>query len=264
MKIPHYLHNSRLFSRVNQSGNYMKSRGQRIWRARARYRNDILGAEAPVDGTLHHHSLFVSSPQQQQQHDGANHELMMVAGPLLWEFVPYERSIIGEPPPACVGMAWQWTMKVHDHWTPRKQVNWSCSGISSETRNGSLHNASDSSSLLPAPSSSSSSNALPRWLSLQGSQIKGTPTEPGIYPILVEARLQGDMDPEPIVVCGNYVIQVFKASTGGKPKVTLPPGNERSTVSVTRLSQPPLPSPTELRHTDVWRRASGKDSPLPL
>jgi hypothetical protein len=232
MKIPHYLYNSWLFSRVNQSGNHMKSKGQRIWRARARCRNDILGAEAPVNGTFHHHSLSASSPQEQQQHDGANHGLMMMAGQLLWDFVPYQRSIIGQPPPALVGRAWQWNMKVHDHWTPRKQVSWSCSGISSDTRNGSLHDWNDSSLLPPEPSSSSSSNALPSWLSLQGSQIKGTPTEPGIYPIVVEARFQGDKDPEFIVVRGNYVIQVLKASTGRKPKVVLPPGNERLAVSL--------------------------------
>jgi hypothetical protein len=229
MKIPHYLKNSRLFCRFNESGGRMKSDGQSIWRAHARYRNGIPGTEAPANGTFHHHSPSVSSPQQQQQHDGTTNGLTMAADPLPWEFLPYQRSIIGPPPPAIVGRVWQWNIKIHDPWSPRKQVSWSCSSTSSDTENGLVHDESDPPFLLSALASSSSSIALPRWLSLQGSQLKGTPTEPGIHSIVVEATFQDDKDPEPIVVRGNYAIQVFKAITG----------REKKSCSSARWSEPP-------------------------
>jgi hypothetical protein len=219
-KIPHYLNNSRLFSRFNESGNRMKSQGQTIWRVRARCRNDIPCADTPANGTFHHHSPSAFSPQQ-QQHKGMPDGLMMAPDPLLWEFPLYERSIVGQPPPAIVGTEWQWSMKVHDHWTPRKKVSWSFfSTTSSDIGNGSVHDGSDSS---PPSASASSflSNALPRWLSCQGSKLKGTPTEPGVYPIAIEAMFQEDNDPEPIVVRGNYTIQVTKPVRVLKTEVAL-------------------------------------------
>jgi hypothetical protein len=59
-------------------------------------------------------------------------------------------------------------------------------------------------------------------LSLQGSKLKGTPTESGVYPISIEATFQEDNDPEPVVVRGNYTIQVSKAIGGWKTKVAVP------------------------------------------
>jgi Putative Ig domain len=243
MKIPHYLNNSRLFSRFNESGNRMKSQGQTIWRVRARCRNDIPGTDAPGNGTFHHHSPSAFSQQQQQQihhhqqqiqqqqqqqHEGSTNGLMMAPDPLLWEFLPYERSIVGQPPLAIVGTAWQWNMKVHDHWTPRKKVSWSfvSNATSPDNGNGSVHDGSDSSSALSASASPSSSNTLPRWLSLQGSKLKGTPTEPGVYPIAIEATFQEDNDPEPVVVRGNFTIQVSKAIGGWRTTVALPQDRE--------------------------------------
>ncbi|KIM25301.1 hypothetical protein M408DRAFT_58870, partial [Serendipita vermifera MAFF 305830] len=136
MKIPHYLNNSRLFSRFNESGNRMKSQGQTIWRVRARCRNDIPNTDVPPSssGAFHHpaatlsqqqqlmhhqHQQQVQQHQQQQQqqqspmlqHEAGTGGLMMAPDPLLWEFLPYERSIVGQPPLAIVGTAWQWNMK---------------------------------------------------------------------------------------------------------------------------------------------------------
>lgn len=152
---------------------------------------------------------------------------MMAPDPLLWEFLPYERSIVGQPPLAIVGTAWQWNMKVHDHWTPRKKVSWSfVSNPATTSSDAGTMDGSDSSSPLSASagSSSSSNPLLPKWLTLQGSKLKGTPTEPGVYPISIEATFQEDNDPEPVVVRGNYTIQVSKAIGGWKTKVAIPQG----------------------------------------
>jgi hypothetical protein len=212
MKIPHYLNNSRLFSRFNESGNRMKSEGHTIWRVRARCRNDIPGVDAPINGTFHLHSPTAFLPQQQRQHEGTIDGLMMLPDPLLWEFLPYERSIVGEPPLAIVGTAWEWDMKVHDPWAPRKKVSWSffCTASS--------HSENGSSSPLSTSASSSSPSASPRWLSLKGSRLKGTPTEPGIYPMQIQAKFQGDGDPEPIVVHGNYTIEVAGTFVSESPE----------------------------------------------
>jgi len=251
MKIPHYLNNSKLFSRFNESGNRMKSQGQTIWRVRARCRNDIPNADVPPPTGAFHHSHSpsalsqqqaqlhhlqqahqqqiqqqqqqVHAQQQQQVHAQDTHCLMMAPDPLVWEFLPYERSIVGQPPLAIVGTAWQWNMKVHDHWTPRKKVSWTFGSTSSDlSGGGSAMDGSDSSSPLSASASSSSSTTLPKWLSLQGSKLKGTPTEPGVYPIAIEATFQEDNDPEPVVVRGSYTIQVSKAIGGWKTKVAIP------------------------------------------
>jgi len=231
MKIPHYLNNSRLFSRFNESGNRMKSQGQTIWRVRARCRNDIPpnADAASLSGAYHPHPQQQQQQQQMLQNEIGVNGLMMAPDPLLWEFLPYERSIVGQPPLAIVGTAWQWNMKIHDHWTPRKKVSWTL--VSTATSpdatgsGGSAHDGCDSSSSSSvSPSSSASLNAntntLPRWLCLQGSKLKGTPTEPGVYPISIEATFQEDNDPEPVVVRGNYTIQVSKA-IGWKSKVAL-------------------------------------------
>jgi Putative Ig domain len=203
MKIPRYLDNSRLFSRLDPLGNHRKSQGQLIWRVWARRRNDIPDPDAPPNGA------FQIWQEQQLQHEEMTNGLMMASDPLLWEFLPYECSIVGQPPLAIVGTSWQWNMKV-DPWPPHKKVSWSLvSNAASTTANGSSYDKCDPSS--PLSVSTSSSNALPRWLSLDGSRLKGTPTEPGIYPITIEATSQEDNDPEPVVVRGNYTIQVAKA-----------------------------------------------------
>lgn len=69
--------------------------------------------------------------------------------------------------------------------------------------------------------SSTTSNSLPKWLSLHGSKLKGTPTQPGEYPISVEATFQEDNDPEPVVVRGHFKIQVSKAIGGWKNKAAV-------------------------------------------
>lgn len=205
----------------------MKSQGQTIWRVRARCRNDIPNTDVPAPAVFHHPGSNLSQQQhhhqqqqQQHQHDAG---LMMAPDPLLWEFLPYERSIVGQPPLAIVGTAWQWNMKVHDHWTPRKKVNWSfVSNTTSNSSDTGLDGSDSSSPLSASAASSSSSGALPKWLSLQGSKLKGTPTEPGVYPVSIEASFQEDNDPEPVVVRGNYTIQVSKAIGGWKTKLSIP------------------------------------------
>lgn len=204
MKIPHYLNNSKLFSRFNESGNRMKSQGQTIWRVRARCRQDMASGEA---APAHHNHMEVpasTSSFRQMNATGSETTLGALAtGPLLWEFLPYERCIVGQPPLAIVGSAWQWNLKVHDHWTPRKKVSWLVSGASS----------SDSSpeSSSGSGAASSHSSTLPKWLTLQGSKLKGTPLSPGSYPVSIQASFQEDGDPEPIVVTGRFTIQVSKA-----------------------------------------------------
>jgi hypothetical protein len=90
--------------------------------------------------------------------DGPGSGMMMCPDPLLWEFIPYERCIVGQPPLAIVGSAWQWNMKVHDHWTPRKKVTWKVSGgtVSSMSSASSSDDASTSS---PSTSTSAASGA---------------------------------------------------------------------------------------------------------
>jgi len=51
--------------------------------------------------------------------------------------------------------------------------------------------------------------------------LKGTPTQPGEYPISVEATFQEDNDPEPVVVRGHFKIQVSKAIGGWKNKASV-------------------------------------------
>jgi hypothetical protein len=218
MKIPHYLNNSKLFSRFNESGNRMKSQGQTIWRVRARCRTDIAAMDPAI-----------ASGQAPSQHGPAyqvsreDAGLMMAPLPLMWEFLPYERCIVGQPPLAIVGTAWQWNMKVHDHWTPRKKVTWNLvSNNSAPSRTGSSPEVDPSSS---PSASSSTSNSLPTWLTLQGSKLKGTPTQPGVYPVSIEATFQEDNDPEPVVVRGNFTIQVSKAIGAYKTKVPVLPEN---------------------------------------
>lgn len=103
----------------------MKSQGQTIWRVRARPRpadpSNLNPAATPAPAA-----------------DPANPASMV------WEFLPYERSIVGMPPLAIVGSPWQWNLKVHDHWAPRKKVQWSVQGA-------------------------------PGWMSLSGNKLKGTP-----------------------------------------------------------------------------------------
>ncbi|KAG8777198.1 hypothetical protein FRC15_011478 [Serendipita sp. 397] len=241
MKIPHYLNNSKLFSRFNESGNRMKSQGQTIWRVRARCKTDIPGVDAPAVAAA---ATAAGNPGQPQSQvtgqathtlsSGSNHSpssftssrhddikgLMMCPDPLLWEFLPYERCIVGQPPLAIVGTAWQWNMKVHDHWTPRKKINWNIVPSSmngSSVANGSPIDPNSPSSSACSPTSSDSS--LPKWLSLQGSKLKGTPTHPGVYPITIEATFQEDHDPEPVIVRGSFTINVSKAIGGWKNKV---------------------------------------------
>ncbi|KAG8800210.1 hypothetical protein FRC17_006942 [Serendipita sp. 399] len=232
MKIPHYLNNSKLFSRFNESGNRMKSQGQTIWRVRARCKADIPGIDAPVVaavGTAPNQTqssvngqpglpTSTHSPRSPRHEDSKG--LMMCPDPLLWEFLPYERCIVGQPPLAIVGTAWQWNMKVHDHWTPRKKINWSivASNVNGlPTMNGSPVDPNSPTTSAGSPASADSS--LPKWLSLQGSKLKGTPTHPGVYPITIEATFQEDNDPEPVVVRGSFTINVSKAIGGWKNKV---------------------------------------------
>jgi hypothetical protein len=227
MKIPHYLNNSKLFSRFNESGNRMKSQGQTIWRVRARCRTDIPGVDGPATvaaataaaaaAAQNSHASSSFPPHQQQQQDESG--LMFCPDPLLWEFLPYERCIVGQPPLAIVGTAWQWNMKVHDHWTPRKKVSWSLISTGSSTPRSTTTDGDSSSS--PSASSSTSSTSLPKWLSLHGSKLKGTPTQPGEYPISVEATFQEDNDPEPVVVRGHFKIQVSKAIGGWKNQASV-------------------------------------------
>lgn len=217
MKIPHYLNNSKLFSRFNESGNRMKSQGQTIWRVRARCRSDIPGVDGPATAAAaHSHPSSLYPSQHQPQEEGA---LMLCPDPLIWEFLPYERCIVGQPPLAIVGTAWQWNMKVHDHWTPRKKVSWSFVPNAGTPSPGSSTAANGD---LSSPSTSSTGSNVPKWLSLTGSKLKGTPTHPGEYPITVEATFQEDNDPEPVVVRGSFKIQVSKAITGWKNKATVP------------------------------------------
>jgi hypothetical protein len=224
MKIPHYLNNSRLFSRLTRRGDRMHYDGLTTWSMCGRRRNDRLGPDTP-NRALHHHPTSRLSQQQQihhhqqirprqqrvpHRHKEATNELMMAPDPLRWEFPPYERSIVGQPPLAIVGASWKWDMEVHDHWKRLTKASWSLvNNATSNAGNGSAHDKSDPSS--PPSVSTASSNALPRWLSLEDSKLKGTPTEPGVYPITIEATFQEDNDPEPIAVRGNYTIQVFRA-----------------------------------------------------
>jgi hypothetical protein len=105
----------------------MKSQGQTIWRVRARPRP----ADPSNPPSLDPGSATTAA-------DPAN------LASMVWEFLPYERSIVGMPPLAIVGSPWQWNLKVHDHWAPRKKVQWSVQGA-------------------------------PSWMSLSGNKLKGTP-----------------------------------------------------------------------------------------
>lgn len=106
----------------------MKSQGQTIWRVRAR----------PRPGDPSNPSSLNPSSTTATAADPAN------TASMVWEFLPYERSIVGMPPLAIVGSPWQWNLKVHDHWAPRKKVQWSVQGA-------------------------------PSWMSLGGNKLKGTP-----------------------------------------------------------------------------------------
>ncbi|KAG8780323.1 hypothetical protein FRC15_009625 [Serendipita sp. 397] len=221
--IPGYLDNSKLFSRLNESGNRMKSQGQTIWRVRARPTNLAVEAsgvksvtmpltegQTQPQGTrqLSHRpsSASVDPPSSfSPALQGDISELMMCPDPLLWEFLPYERSIVGQPPLAIVGTAWQWNLKIHDHWTRRKNIDWN---------------------ILPSPATESiernqnpnlsTNSSLPNWLSLVGSKLKGTPMHPGAYPITLEATFQEDHSPEPIAVRGSFTINVSRSIGGWK------------------------------------------------
>ncbi|KAG8832489.1 hypothetical protein FRC17_001264 [Serendipita sp. 399] len=241
-QVPHYLSLSTLFSRFNESGNRMKSQGQNIWRVRARYRPiEFLTTTAhpplteldqsPFPPQNHHHGGFVESIGLGYAPDSTSH--MLCNGPLPWEFLPYERSIVGQPPSAMVGIPWQWSLRLHDPWASRKKVQWKLV-IEDDPRFGSAGdiygNESGSESRREKEDRRreaagmysswplSTTMLSTSWLSIRNSLLVGTPSQAGSYPICIEASCEEDegSKAESIAVRGSFTIHVSEAMTWRK------------------------------------------------
>ncbi|KAG8823560.1 hypothetical protein FRC19_003579 [Serendipita sp. 401] len=203
--VPHYLSRSNIFSRFNESGNRMKSQGQNIWRVRARYRNTGDFADyhstAVLDQSAQGYSIFpiMATPPYVHYDPGR----MLSIGPLLWEFLPYERSIVGQPPMAVAGKPWLWNLRLHDHWASRKAVHWKLIAAPELPLTAHAPDMGTGGHFGSPPGLPSVS-----WLTVRNSQLIGTPPRSGRYPIDIEAVCQDDGRAEPVVVRGSFTINV--------------------------------------------------------
>ncbi|KAG8778741.1 hypothetical protein FRC15_010589 [Serendipita sp. 397] len=203
--VPHYLSRSNIFSRFNESGNRMKSQGQNIWRVRARYRTTGEFADyhstAVLDQSAQGYSIFpiMATPPYVHYDPGR----MLSIGPLLWEFLPYERSIVGQPPMAVAGKPWLWNLRLHDHWASRKAVHWKLIAAPELPLTAHAPDMGTGGHFGSPPGLPSVS-----WLTVRNSQLIGTPPRSGRYPIDIEAVCQDDGRAEPVVVRGSFTINV--------------------------------------------------------
>ncbi|KAG8826301.1 hypothetical protein FRC17_008300 [Serendipita sp. 399] len=190
---PSYLGLSNLLSRFNESGNRTKSQGQNIWRARARCRigSNVHSYHPTTVGPVHPSNMSIGYPTVSAPTAAPNtayHDTgrMLCDPPLLWEFLPFERYIVGQPPLAIVGRQWQWSLKLHDHWASRKKVQWKLIEADPESHPPILS-----------------------WLLIRKSQLVGTPSCAGSYPFCLEATCdEEDGKTEAICVRGSFTINV--------------------------------------------------------
>ncbi|KAG8808426.1 hypothetical protein FRC18_005034 [Serendipita sp. 400] len=210
LQIPSYLSRSNIFSRFNEAGNRMKSQGQNIWRVRARCKSTSrLIVYRPLTGigqsavSLHTYPTpFIPTGRTDR---------MLCDPPLLWEFLPYERSIIGQPPIAVVGRPWRWSLRVHDHWTSRKKVHWK---LIVDTPIRTTASASDPEARPHAGNSTAQPSIS--WINIRDSQLFGTPFQPGSYPLSIEAICQEDGKAEPVIVRGSFTVNALEDAMRAK------------------------------------------------